>query len=110
MIGIFAIGLGAVAAHNNDDYSFAETVASVGAITAGAVLLSDSAQNYKESDFHHETLMELGRSVDIEVAPQVIEFEEKTIELTGDATAQFNQWRAALKRIYAEEQTPNIQL
>ena len=110
LIGILAIGLGAVAASNNDNYSVGETIASVGAFTAGAVLLSDSAQNYKESDFHHETLMELGRSIDVEVAPQVIEFEEKTIELTGDATAQFNQWRAALKRIYAEERTPEIQL
>ena len=110
LIGILAIGLGAVAASNNDNYSVGGTVASFGAITAGAVLLSDSAQNYEESEFHHETLMELGRSVDVEVAPQVIEFEEKTIELTGDATTQFNQWRAALRRIYAEEQTPEIQL
>ena len=110
LAGILAIGLGAVAASNNDNYSVGGTVASVGAITAGAVLLSSSVQNYKESKFHHETLMELGKSVDIEVAPQVIEFEEKTIELSGDATTQFNQWRAALKRIYAEERTPATQL
>ena len=110
LAGLLAIGLGAVAASNNNNYSVGETVASVGAITAGAVLLSSSAQNYKESKFHHETLMELGKSIDVEVASQVIEFEEKTIELTGDATAQFNQWRAALKRIYAEERTPDIQL
>ena len=110
LAGILALGLGAVAASNNSNYSVTETVAAVGAITAGAVLLSSSAQNYKESKFHHETLMELGKSVDVEVAPQVIGFEEKTIELTGDSTAQFNQWRAALRRIYAEEQTPKIQL
>ncbi len=109
LAGILAIGLGAVAASNNNNYSVG-TVASVGAITTGAVLLSSSVQNYRESKFHHETLMELGKSVDVEIAPQVIEFEEKTIELTGDATAQFNQWRAALRRIYAEEQTPDIQL
>ena len=111
LAGILAIGLGAVAAsNNNNNYSVTGTVASVGAITAGAVLLSSSAQNYKESKFHHETLMELGKSVNVEVAPQVIEFEEKTIKLTGDATAQFNQWRAALKKIYTEEQTPSKQL
>ena len=109
LAGILAIGLGAVAASNSNNNSVG-TVASVGAITAGAVLLSSGVQNYKESKFHHETLMELGKSVDIEVAPQVIEFEERTIKLTGDATAQFNQWRAALRRIYAEEQTPEIQL
>ena len=109
LAGILAIGLGAVAAANSNNNSV-ETIASVGAITTGAVLLSSGVQNYKESKFHYETLMELGKSVDVEVAPQVIEFEERTIKLTGDATAQFNQWRAALKRIYAEEQTPEIQL
>ncbi len=109
LAGILAIGLGAVAASNSNSNSVG-TVASVGAITAGAVLLSSGVQNYKESKFHQETLMELGKSVDIQVAPQVIEFEERTIKLTGDATAQFNQWRAALRRIYAEEQTPEIQL
>ncbi len=108
LAGILAIGLGAVAASNNNNT--AGTVATVGALTTGAVLLSSSAQNFKESKFHYETLTELGKSIDVEVAPQVIEFEEKTIELTGDATAQFNQWRAALRRIYAEEQTPDIQL
>ena len=109
LAGILAIGLGAVAAPNDSNYS-AGTVVTVSAITAGAVLLSSSVQNYKESEFHHETLMELGKSVDVDVAPQVIEFEEKTIKLTGDATAQFNQWRAALKKIYTEEQTPSKQL
>ena len=110
LAGILAIGLGAVVASNNNNYSTGEAVASVGAITAGAVLLSSSVSNYKESKFHQETLMELGQSIDVEVAPQVIEFEEKTVELTGNATSQFNQWRAALKKIYTEEQTPAIQL
>jgi len=108
--GILMIGLGAVAASNSSDYSVSSDVAAISGITAGAVLLGSSAQNYQESKFHQETLMELGKDVDIEVAPQVIEFEEKTIQLTGDATSQFNQWRAALKRIYAEEQTPKLQL
>lgn len=109
-IGILAIGLGAAAAANNDDYSAGRDAAAVGGIAAGALLLSSSAQNYKESRFHRDTLMELGKSIDVEIAPQVVEFEEKTIELTGDAAAQFNQWRAALRRIYAEEQTPGIPL
>ncbi|MBC6414114.1 MAG: hypothetical protein GDA45_04165 [Chromatiales bacterium] len=108
LAGILAIGLGAVAASNsNSNFS---TGASIGAVATGAVLLSNSAQNFKESKFHQETLMELGASIDVQVAPQVIEFEEQTVELTGDAATQFNQWRAALKKIYAEEQTPAVQL
>lgn len=109
-VGILAILGAAAAASNNDNYSAGRSAAAVGGITAGALLLESSAQNYKESKFHRDTLMELGKSIDVEVAPQLIEFEEKTIELTGDVAAQFNQWRAALRRIYAEEQTPRIQL
>jgi hypothetical protein len=37
----------------------------------------------------------------------VIEFEKKTVELTGTAKEQFAQWRAFLKQIYAQEATPD---
>ncbi len=107
--GIAAIGLGALIGSKKGD-SAVGTIASGGAVIAGAGLLLSGAQNYKESKFHHETLMELGKSIDVEVAPQVIEFEEKNVKLTGNATAQFNQWRSALRKIYAREKTPSIRL
>jgi hypothetical protein len=40
----------------------------------------------------------------------VIAFEEKTLELTGDAKQQFSQWREFLQQIYAQEMTPEKQL
>ncbi len=104
--GVLAIGL-AVA---SDSDSTGGAVAETSAVLAGGALLASSVQSYQEAKFHQEALMELGQSVDTQVAPQVIAFEEKTIKLTGDMAQQFDQWRAALKRIYAEEQTPDRQL
>ena len=57
-----------------------------------------------------DALAELGESIDMELAPQVIEFEKKTVELTGTAREQFAQWRAFLKKIYAQESVPDVQL
>lgn len=108
--GILAIGLGVAVAANNSDNSSGGNAAAAAGIATGAALLASSAHNYKEAKVHQDTLMELGRSVDVEVAPQVIAFEKKTIELTGNTAAQFNQWRVALRKIYAEERTPGIQL
>ncbi len=104
--GVLAIGL-AVA---SDSDSTGGAVAETSAVLAGGALLAGSVQSYQEAKFHQEALMELGKSVDTQVAPQVIAFEEKNIKLTGDMAQQFDQWRAALKRIYAEEQTPDRQL
>ncbi len=101
------IGVAAIA---SDSESSAGKAVKTGAVIASGVLLASSAQSYQEAKFHQDALMELGRSADLEVAPQVIEFEEKTIKLTGDMMEQFNQWRAALKRIYIEERTPDRQL
>ena len=46
----------------------------------------------------------------MEMGPRVVEFENETIELTGDAKEQFIQWRAFLKKMYAVEATPEKQL
>ena len=107
--GIAAIGLSAIIGAKQGD-STAGKILSGGVALTGTGLLVSGALNYEESKFHYETLMELGKSIDVDVAPQVIEFEEKNIKLNGDATAQFNQWRGALRKIYAEEKTPDKQL
>ena len=69
-----------------------------------------SFKKNKEAKIHAEALEELGQSVDIALSPQVVEFEEKTQELTGDAKEQFTKWRVFLKEIYAVEKTPEVQL
>ena len=114
-LGILAIGLAivAVAAGSNSD----SLVTSSGAMTAGAVggivgakLLGDSFQTSQETKVHRDALQELGQSMDAELAPTVVAFEKKTIELTGNASEQFAQWRGFLKKVYLQERTPEVQL
>lgn len=113
--GIALIGLAvfaAVAGAKSDNYNGASAGAAgaVVAGVAGASMLSNSFQTSKEAKIHRDALEELGQSVDMELAPQVVEFEEKSVKLTGDAKVQFAQWRSFLKQVYALESTPNKQL
>ena len=109
VLGVLALAVGVAAASNSSDPNEASVYATVG-VLGGVALLSKAYATNQEAKFHHETLMELGHSIDLEVAPQVVEFEKETVKLTGGAREQFNQWRRFLKQIYTEEATPEIQL
>ena len=105
-----AVG-GAVAAvkggHNRDAGT---EIAGIAAAVTGGLLVVQSFKNSAEGKVHAEALSELGESLDVEVAPQVVELEDTTVELTGDAREQFRQWRSFLKRIYDEEVVPEAAL
>jgi len=115
VVGVALIGLAilaVVAGANSDsilDSTAATTAGTVGAV-AGVSFLSDSFQTSKEAAVHREALEELAQSIDSDLSPQVVAFEEKSTELTGTAVEQFSQWREFLKNIYNEEQTPTKQL
>jgi hypothetical protein len=85
-----------------DTVEAARTTAILGSLATIAVF-SESFKSSKEAKIHRDALNELGSSLDANLAPFVIEMEEKTEELTGDAKEQFKQLREILKRIYAEE-------
>ena len=110
ILGGILVGLGTVAAITNDDNSIAKGLGSVAGIVGGSVLLAEGSQTRAEAKVHREALAELGSSLDLELAPRVVSFEDRTVELTGDAREQYVQWREFLKRIYAEEATPGKQL
>ncbi|USG61902.1 hypothetical protein NBZ79_02805 [Sneathiella marina] len=102
-----AIAAGTAAA--NTDSEEKKAAGNTGAVIAGVggvALIASSFQTSKEAEFHHDTMDELGESINIELAPQVVEFDETTEEITGDAAEQFAQWRAFLKRMYDLERTP----
>ena len=103
-----ALAVGGVyaAVKGGRNYDTGTEVAGVTAAIAGAVLISKSFESSAEGRVHADALTELGESLDIEVASQVVELEGTTAELTGDAREQFRQWRAFLRRIYDEERTP----
>ena len=114
-VGVALVGLAilAVVAGGNSDSvagkTAAQTAGVVGGI-AGISYLTSSFQTSKETAVHKEALEELGQSIDADLAPKIVAYEQKNVELTGSAKEQFAQWRAFLKKIYMEEQTPEVQL
>ena len=116
-IGVAAIALAvaAVVAGSDPNSSNVGTSTAVmtGGIVAGAAGISMLQKGFQTSDeakIHRDTLNEVGESINVDLAPRVIAFEEKTLELTGDAKEQFSQWRGFLQKIYVQEQTPENKL
>lgn len=112
-VGLIALSvLSAIAGSQSNSYggTVAGTTGSIAAGSIGVGMLGESVKMNQESKFHKDALNELGQSIDGEMAPQVIKFEEKTAELTGNAQEQFAQWRAFLKRMYEQQATPDVQL
>ncbi len=113
--GALLIGLAVLSgvAGANSDSSGGTAAGATGAILGGMVgtkMIQESFKTSEEAEMHRDAINELGQSLDMELAPQVIAFEEETVELTGDAKEQFNQWRDFLQEIYAQEMTPDVQL
>lgn len=114
-VGVLLIGaaiLAAAAAGNSNNYGTQSAVAT-GAVVAGLAgvsALGESFQTNKEAKIHRDALQELGQTIEVDLAPQVIEFEKETVKLTGNAKEQFSQWREFLKKIYIHESTPNGKL
>ncbi|MCZ6802893.1 MAG: hypothetical protein O7D86_02870 [Proteobacteria bacterium] len=111
--GVLLIGLAiaaAVSSSNNSSFGTPDpglaTAAIVGGV-AGAWMLSSSFKSKEEAEFHKGAIDELGESINIEMAPRVVSFEDETVELTGNIQEQFTQWREFLKRIYEQEATPD---
>ncbi len=83
--------------------TYAGQAASVGAVVGGIGAIKSGLERQKEAEIHEESLRELSQSLGAEIAPHVLDIEGRTIELTGTADAQYEQWRRILKEIYAEE-------
>lgn len=72
-------------------------------VGAGAYLIKSGFDKQAEARMHMEALEELGQSLENEVAPRVINLEDRTITLTGTVEEQYEQWREILADIYAAE-------
>lgn len=81
----------------------AQSAASVGAIAAGVYMFKSGLDKGRESELHAASLEELGRSLESDVKPTVVELENQTVTLSGSAEQQYEDWRKLLHRIYAEE-------
>ncbi|WP_461480874.1 hypothetical protein [Porticoccus sp.] len=73
------------------------------AIGSGAMLIKSGLSKRGELKIHEDALAEMAQSLEAEVEPQVIELEDRTITLTGNVDAQYQQWKALLREIYQAE-------
>ena len=110
--GILLIALAIAAGASGDDNNsnIALDTAAIGGTIGGAMLIASGFKSREEAKLHQDALNELGDSINLELEPQVITFEDETVELTGNIQQQFEQWRQFLKRIYEQESTPNMEL
>ena len=109
ILGGLLVAASVVAGADSDNSAATEVATTIGTV-AGAVVLAQSFQTRSEMQAHRAALAELGRSIDIEVQPQVVAYEKETAELTGSAAEQHEQWIAFLKKIYELEATPETEL
>jgi hypothetical protein len=92
---------GIAAASNGQDYA-TRTAGGIGA-GASAYVIKSGFDKLAEAKLHLESLRELSESLEDEVAPRVIDLEDRTITLTGTVEEQYAQWREILADIYAAE-------
>lgn len=72
-------------------------------VGAGAYLIKSGFDKRAEAQIHVAALEELGQSLESEVAPKVINLEDRTITLTGNVEEQYDQWKEILADLYAVE-------
>lgn len=93
--------LAGVAAATSDNREI-RTAGAVG-IYAGGSLIKNGLERRAEAKIHSLALEELGQSLEAEITPQVIELEDRTVQLSGTIEDQYSQWREILSDIYAAE-------
>lgn len=107
--GVLLIALAVAAGVSAKSNVALNTAAIVGGI-GGSVLIATGFKSVEEAKFHQDAINEIGESINLEMSPQVIDFEDQSVKLTGNIQQQFKQWREFLNRIYEQESTPNINI
>lgn len=98
--GILAVVAGIAAAGASDGSASAGGFM---AAAGGGMLIKNALEKRQEAQLHMEALAELGESLETDIEPHVIELEDRTITLTGNAEAQYAQWKEILRQIYQTE-------
>ena len=110
IVGLLAVA-GAVAAGNNAGYTdYGTQLGAVVLAVGGVAAIKGAMGDSKQAKAHKETLSELGKSLNSEIAPRVMELEDTEIELKGSAQEQYASWRIALRKVYEQEQVPDVAL
>jgi len=99
-------GIGAILAGIYGRYKGDSMIArDAGTATAavGGYVIKSGLDKKQEAAAQTEVVAEMGSSLEAEIAPQVIELEDRTVTLAGNVEAQYQQWRELLHRIYEQE-------
>tara|TARA_R110002167_G_scaffold6277_1_gene28747 strand:- start:130758 stop:131939 length:1182 start_codon:yes stop_codon:yes gene_type:complete len=100
LAGTMAIVGGIAAATSNNGAVRAGSLVGVG---AGAYMIKSGFDKRAEAEIHIAALQELGESLESEVAPKMIDLDDRTVMLTGTVEEQYSQWREILVELYEEE-------
>jgi hypothetical protein len=110
-LGALAVIGGAAMAANSDPYgNGAGLLGGTAVAVAGVMAIASGFDSSRNAKAHRDSLNELGQSLNIQLAPHVMELEGKTVELLGTASEQYQAWRAFLLDFYEQEQTPEVSL
>ncbi|MDT0595726.1 hypothetical protein [Glaciecola petra] len=96
-----------------DDRPSDQKALEIGAVAAGIGsiwAINESFKNNSRLKVHSAVIEEQGQALDLSVSPTVIDFENQTIELQGTAQEQYLQWKTHLRKMFNEEDTPDVQL
>lgn len=93
---------GGIAAVGQNNSAGAQMAGIVG-VGAGAFLVRSGFERSQQAQMHVAALSELSQSMEAEVAPKVIELDDRQIMLTGTVEEQYDQWREILMEIYLTE-------
>ncbi len=85
--------------------SGAGRLASTTAAGTGGMILKSGLEKKQQAASFDESVAEMGASLESTLAPQVIELEDRTITLTGNVQAQYQQWQQLLGQIYRQERS-----
>ena len=77
--------------------------ASTATAATGGFILKSGLEKKQQAATYNEAVAEMGSSLEAEIAPQVIELEDRTVTLTGTVQGQYEQWQALLDKIYKQE-------
>lgn len=93
--------IGGLAAATSGNYAVQS--GGVVGVGAGAYLIKSGFDKRAEAEIHVAALEELGMSLESEVAPRVLNLEDRTITLTGNVEEQYAQWKDILGDLYSSE-------
>jgi hypothetical protein len=99
-------GIGAILAGIYGRYEADTSIASdAGTATAavGGYAIKSGLEKKQQASAYNESVAEMGSSLEAEIAPQVIELEDRSVTLTGTVQVQYQQWQELLQKIYQQE-------